>query len=59
MAPEDGLAQKYETAFNNWFSIATQVMDQLDSGNRELATQTILTQCSPAMSQLASIAKRD
>ncbi|WP_071433942.1 methyl-accepting chemotaxis protein [Angelakisella massiliensis] len=53
---EDGLAQKYETAFNNWFSIATQVMDQLDSGNRELATQTILTQCSPAMSQLASIA---
>lgn len=54
---EDGLAQKYETAFENWFNIANEVMDEAKRGSWEVAKQTILNECSPAMSELANIAQ--
>ena len=54
---EDGLAQEYETAFENWFNIANEVIDEAKRGNWELAKQTILDECSPAMSELATIAQ--
>ena len=54
---EDGLAQKYETAFENWFNIANEVMDEAERGNWDVAKQTILNECSPAMSELTSIAQ--
>ena len=54
---DDGLAQKYETAFENWFNIANEVMGEAKQGNWEQAKQSILDECSPAMSELASIAQ--
>lgn len=54
---EDGLAQEYENAFDNWFNIANEVIDAAKRGSWEVAKQTIINECSPAMSELASIAQ--
>ena len=54
---EDGLAQRYETAFQNWFNIANEVIDEAKRGNWEMAKETILNECSPAMNELADIAQ--
>lgn len=54
---QDGLAQRYETAFQNWFGIAQEVIDEAKRGSWELAKQTVLDECSPALTELASIAQ--
>lgn len=54
---QDGLAQRYEAAFQNWFDIAQEVISEAKSGNWELAKRTILDECSPALTELASIAQ--
>ena len=54
---EDGLAQRYETAFQNWFNIANEVIDEAKRGNWEMAKETILNECSPALTELADIAQ--
>ncbi len=51
----DGLADKYETAFNEWFNIATRVMDEMDHDDKATATQIILEECSPALANLVTI----
>lgn len=52
---EDGYAASYESAFQEWFSIASKVIEQLDQGDRDAAEQTILTECSPALSEMVGI----
>lgn len=53
----DGLAQEYEQAFEQWFTIARNAIDTLQSGNKEQAINIILTQCSPELEELTSIAR--
>lgn len=53
----DGLAQRYETAFQNWFRIAQEVIREAKSGSWDLAKETVLDKCSPALTELASIAQ--
>lgn len=53
----DGMAQKYETAFNSWSSIATRALEAAKQGNWESAKDILLTECSPALSELADIAR--
>lgn len=53
----DGLAQKYETAFDKWFEIANNAISELESGDKEQATQIVLTECSPALDELVQISK--
>lgn len=54
---EDGLAEKYESAFEDWFTIATDVMDEAKTGDWESAKQIILSDCAPALNGLSSIAQ--
>ena len=54
---QDGLAQRYETASQNWFGIAQEVIDEAKCGSWALAKQTVLDECSPALTELASIAQ--
>ena len=54
---EDGLAKKYEDAFENWFTIASKVIDKIEQGDKEEAREIVLNECSPALSNLAKIAK--
>ena len=51
----DGLADQYESAFEDWFQIAAKVMDEVDQGATETARQTILNECSPALEKLVSV----
>ncbi len=54
---EDGMAQKYETAFNNWFTIADRAISAVSSGDTEGARQIVINECSPALEELVSIAQ--
>ena len=53
----DGLAKKYEDAFQNWFNVAVKVIDEVEKRDKEAAKDVILNECSPALSGLAEIAK--
>ena len=53
----DGLAKKYEDAFQNWFNVAVKVIDEVEKRDNEAAKDVILNECSPALSGLAEIAK--
>ena len=53
---EDGLAKTYEDAFNQWIEIANRAIAELDEGDKETARQIIINECSPALSNLVSIA---
>lgn len=52
----DGLAQKYEEAFDTWFQIANRALSALSAGDKDTATQIVLEECSPALSNLVDIA---
>lgn len=52
---KDGLAAKYEKAFQAWFDIASRGIKQLAAGNRDAAVKIILDECSPALSNLEQI----
>lgn len=52
---EDGLAAKYETGLENWFTIASEVISEAKQGNWEGARQTILNECSPTLDELLTI----
>lgn len=53
----DGLAKKYENAFQIWFSIATKAIDQIEKGNKDAAKEIVLNECSPALNNLVEIEK--
>lgn len=55
---EDGLAEEYESAFNSWFAIADRAIAQIDQGDLEKAKQIVLTECSPTLDSLVTIAKK-
>lgn len=54
---QDGLVEKYETALNEWLAVAYNIIDLLESGNRETAQSMILTECTPKLEELVNIAK--
>lgn len=54
---EDGLAQTYETAFQQWFQIANRAIAELDAGDTEAARTIIVNECSPALANLVSISQ--
>ena len=54
---EDGLATKYEKAFDKWFEIADRAVAEIESGHRDDAIDIILNECSPALNELVSIAE--
>lgn len=54
---QDGLVEKYETAMNKWLTVAYNIIDLLESGDRETAQHMILAECTPALQELVNIAK--
>lgn len=53
----DGLAKKYEDAFNSWVAIAERILAEIKAGNREEADRIVLEECSPALTNLVNIAR--
>lgn len=53
----DGLARKYEDAFNSWVGIANEILSDIKNGDRDVAIEKVHQECSPALSNLATVAK--
>lgn len=51
----DGLAEKYEDAFQVWYNIAIKALDQIESGDKDAAKEIILNECSPALDNLVDV----
>lgn len=54
---EDGLAARYETAFNEWIEIANRALDAIEAGQEDRARTIIIEECSPALSAMVDIVK--
>ncbi|MDD2971281.1 MAG: methyl-accepting chemotaxis protein [Lachnospiraceae bacterium] len=50
------LYQKYESALNGWGTIGYSILAELEAGDREGATELILTKCAPALDEAIVIA---
>lgn len=50
--------QEYVNAIINWETVGYQIIQEIESGEREDATQKILTECAPALSEQVEIAKK-
>lgn len=53
----DGLASRYESAFQSWKAIANRALTEIQKGDRESARKIILNECSAALTNLASVSK--
>lgn len=53
---EDGLAVKYEEAFNQWFPIAIEAMECIIGGEQKEGVEILENKCIPALNSLAEIA---
>lgn len=52
---EKEVLDEYQTATEDWFEIGSKVLTQLENGFRESAEDTILTECTPALDQVAEM----
>ena len=53
----DGLAQKYQNAFDNWTQIATNVLALVEEGDMKGAATMVMEECSPTLAELRSISE--
>lgn len=53
----DGLAARYESAFQSWKAIANRALTEIQKGDRESARKIILNECSAALTNLVSVAR--
>ncbi|MEG2838059.1 MAG: HAMP domain-containing methyl-accepting chemotaxis protein [Lachnospiraceae bacterium] len=53
----DGLVNKYSEALTAWTDIGYRAIEQIEQGDHEVATKTLLEECVPALQNLVDIAK--
>lgn len=53
----DGLAAKYEKAFDAWFEIADRAVAEIEAGHIDDAIDIIKNECTPALNELVGIAQ--
>lgn len=54
---EPSLYEKYETALTEWIVIGNGIIDELNEGNKEKATEMILNECAPALQNAIDVAE--
>lgn len=54
---ERSLYEKYETALTEWIVIGNGIIDELNEGGKEKATEMILNECAPALQNAIDIAQ--
>lgn len=54
---EDGMAKRYEDTFTEWYALVQKAFSLVESGNMEVAQETVLNETSPTFKELASIAQ--
>lgn len=53
----DGLGEKYETALNAWVDIGYKIIEEIKAGNTDQAKTMLISECTPALDNLISIAQ--
>ncbi|MBO5033032.1 MAG: HAMP domain-containing protein [Lachnospiraceae bacterium] len=51
------LYERYSEALNNWETIGYEIIDRIEAGDREAATDMILTECVPALDEVVTISR--
>ena len=54
----DGLDTQYVTAVRSWLTVAKEIQQQLLSGDRNGATTRIISECTPALDNVATLAQQ-
>lgn len=54
---EDSLYQRYVDAITVWGTTGYEILEMIESGDRDGATTTILSECSPKLEELVSISE--
>ncbi len=53
---EDKVA-RYEKTITDWATVGITIMDEIEKGNHEIASNMIINECAPALTQAVDIAK--
>ena len=54
---EEELYQRYSDALNEWEVIGYEIINKIEAGDKEGATEQILTQCTPALDEVVTISQ--
>ena len=54
---EEKLYNQYVTQMNEWETIGMNIIDEIEAGNRQEASEKIVTKCAPALSDAVETAK--
>lgn len=54
---EDSLYNEYVACITDWGNIGYEIIEKIEAGEDELATQMLLEECAPALNNLVSISK--
>ncbi len=54
---EEELYQRYSDALNEWEAIGYEIINKIEAGDKEGATEQILTQCTPALDEVVTISQ--
>ena len=52
---EEELYQRYSEALNQWGTIGYEIIAEIEAGNKEAATEMILSECAPALENVVTI----
>lgn len=55
---DNELYLEYETALNDWGNKGYEIISDVESGNKDIASQKILQECAPALSEVVEISER-
>lgn len=55
---EASLYNQYEAAVHDWISVGDQILTELQAGNHDTAVQMILEECSPALDEVVTVARK-
>lgn len=54
---DDELYQQYETALNDWGTKGYEIINDVELGNKDIASQKILEECAPALIEVVEISQ--
>lgn len=54
---EDELFQKFSQALNEWGNVGYEIIEKIEAGEKESASEQILAECAPALEEVVTIAQ--
>ncbi len=54
---DDDLYQQYETALSDWSKLGNEIINEIESGNKDVAINKLINECAPTLKKVVEIAK--